>query len=355
MLYTFYNGLYHKFSQSIYHGRSKSTTTTLPLFQQLISHSRAALAKSITLSESTLDKHKSEAGDLMSLVLKHNQKKKTLRIGISGPPGAGKSTFIEALGLHITKLEHKLAVLAVDPSSVKSGGSLLADKTRMQKLSANRSAFIRPSPSRGHLGGVARTTNNAIQLCEAGGYHVILVETVGAGQSEIAVANMTDIFILLIPPGSGDELQGIKKGIVEVANIVVVTKADGDLKTAARLIKTEYSRALRLIRREECKGWKPFVSTVSSVTGEGIAELWDDIQDCYQNMLKSGIYTTQREYQRTTWMWDHIQEDLITILKTDSSIKNRVKELEASVRLAKVTPNLAAEHLLDIFLKKYRN
>ena len=325
-----------------------------PLFEPLISGNRAALARAITLSESTLNKDKIEAANLMSAVLEHNLQNRSLRIGISGPPGAGKSTFIEALGTQITKLNNKLAVLAVDPSSTLSGGSLLADKTRMQQLSADRSAYIRPSPNRGHLGGVARSTNAAIQLCEAGGYNVTIVETVGAGQSEIAVANMTDLFVLLIPPGSGDELQGIKKGIVEVADMIIVTKADGNLKTAARLVKTEYSRALRLLRNHDDTSWKPFVLTVSSVSGEGISDAWDEMLDYQQEMISTGKYYDRRRRQRVSWFWDHVQDELMENFKKDTSIKGLQNKLEADVRNGIIMPSTAAQHLLSLFMKYNR-
>lgn len=321
------------------------------LFQPLIAGQRYALAKAITLTESTLDKHKSEANRLMSSVLRHNTSNKTLRIGISGPPGTGKSTFIEELGLYIAGKGNKVAVLAVDPSSSKSGGSLLADKTRMQHLTVHPSAYIRPSPSRGHLGGVARATNDAIQLCEAGGYNVVIVETVGAGQSEIAVSNMTDLFILLIPPGSGDELQGIKKGIVEVADLIIVTKADGNLKVAARLIKTEYSRALRLLRNNNDNKWKPFVLTVSSLTGEGISEAWDDILQFQKVIQESGEYHRKREKQRVSWLWDYVQLELLELFKQDPSLRDLKRTLEEEVRTGNIMPSVAADILLKQFVK----
>ena len=326
-----------------------------PLFNPLISKNRAALARAITLSESSLDKHKIEAANLMSSVLKHNLQNTSLRIGISGPPGAGKSTFIEALGLHLAELNNKLAVLAVDPSSTRSGGSLLADKTRMQHLSVHKSAFIRPSPNRGHLGGVARATNNAIQLCEAAGYNIIIVETVGAGQSEIAVANMTDLFVLLIPPGSGDELQGIKKGIVEVADMIIVTKADGNLKTAARLVKTEYSRALRLLRNHDDTSWKPFVLTVSALNGEGISDAWDEMLEFQKEMISTGKYHDRRRRQRVSWLWDHVQYELMDHFKRDNSITEFQKKLEEDVRDGVMMPSTAAQQLLSEFLAGRRS
>ena len=332
--------------------RTASNGEVHPLFDNLIAGNRAALARAITLSESTLERHKQEAAHLMSTVLKYNMQNRSLRIGISGPPGAGKSTFIEALGLHVTKLGNKLAVLAVDPSSTRSGGSLLADKTRMQQLTAEKSAYIRPSPNRGHLGGVARATNAAIQLCEAGGYNVIIVETVGAGQSEIAVANMTDLFVLLVPPGSGDELQGIKKGIVEVADMILVTKADGNLKTAARLVKTEYSRALRLLRNHDDTSWKPFVLTVSSITGKGISDAWSDMLDFQHEMISRGNFQDRRKKQRVTWLWDHVQDELMEHLRKDTLHAEFQNKLEADVRNGIILPSTAAQELLNLFLKQ---
>lgn len=331
--------------------RNASFGEVHPLFESLITGNRAALARAITLSESTLERHKQESAHLMSSVLKHNLQNRSLRIGISGPPGAGKSTFIEAIGLHITELNNKLAVLAVDPSSTRSGGSLLADKTRMQQLSVDKLAYIRPSPNRGHLGGVARATNAAIQLCEAGGYNVIIVETVGAGQSEIAVANMTDLFVLLVPPGSGDELQGIKKGIVEVADMILVTKADGNLKTAARLVKTEYSRALRLLRNHDDTSWKPFVQTVSSISGKGISDAWSDMLEFHQEMISTGKYQDRRKKQRVTWLWDHVQDELLEHLRKDTLNAKFQEKLEADVRNGVILPSTAAQKLLNLFLK----
>eukprot|EP00116_Pleurobrachia_bachei_P006053 sb/3466315/ len=334
--------------------RHLTTAAIHPLYQPLITGDRSALARAITLTESTLERHKVEATNLMSSVLSYNQQDPvgSIRIGISGPPGAGKSTFIEGFGLHLADKGHKVAVLAVDPSSSLSGGSLLADKTRMQGLSAHRSAFIRPSPSRGHLGGVARATNDAIQLCEAGGYDVILVETVGAGQSETAVANMTDLFTLLIPPGSGDELQGIKKGIVEVADMVVVTKADGNLKTAARLAKTEYSRALRLLRSHGGDSWNPFVMTVSALTGEGLGDVWDEMCIYKTEMIEKGMFSKRREGQRLTWMWNHLQDDLLDALKEDPSVRVKMKSLERDVRSGVIMPGTAAKLILTAFLDR---
>ena len=327
-------------------------TSSHPLFKPLIERNRSVLARAITLTESTLEPHKENASSLMSDVLKHNASLNTLRIGISGPPGAGKSTFIETFGLHLADMGNRVAVLAVDPSSSLSGGSLLADKTRMQHLSVHKSAFIRPSPSRGHLGGVARATNDAIQLCEAGGYNVVIVETVGAGQSEIAVANMTDIFVLLVPPGSGDELQGIKKGIVEVADMILVTKADGNLKTSARMVKTEYSRAMRLLRSDHANAWKPFVTMISSVTGEGINESWEDIKEFKEAMLESGQFQQRRQRQRISWLWDYVQEELLDLLRSDKSVCQLSKELEGKVREGSVTSSFAAHSILKEFLKR---
>ncbi|OPJ75895.1 methylmalonic aciduria type A protein, mitochondrial isoform B [Patagioenas fasciata monilis] len=207
--------------------------------------------------------------------------------GLSGPPGAGKSTFIECLGKMLTERKHKVSVLAVDPSSSTSGGSLLGDKTRMTELSRDTNAYIRPSPTRGTLGGVTRTTNEAILLCEGGGYDVVLVETVGVGQSEFAVADMVDMFVLLLPPAGGDELQGIKRGIIEMADLVAINKADGDLVVPARRIQAEYISAMKLLRKRS-KVWRPKVMRISAKTGEGISDMWDKMTEFRDLMLTSG-------------------------------------------------------------------
>jgi len=244
-----------------------------------------ALARAITLVESTAPQHAAEATNLMRLLLPHRDH--SVRIGITGVPGVGKSTFIEAIGLYLCEKGHRVAVLAVDPTSVVSGGSILGDKTRMEKLSRHPSAYIRPSPSGGALGGVTRKTRETITLCEAAGYDVILVETVGVGQSEIAVRSMTDFFLLLALTGAGDELQGLKKGIVEMADAIAVTKVDGDNMAAAEKLKIELCQVLQVLTPVTA-GWKPEVLTCSAIKGTGIAEIWSLVERFRSEMKSSG-------------------------------------------------------------------
>ncbi|XP_075470277.1 methylmalonic aciduria type A protein, mitochondrial isoform X3 [Ascaphus truei] len=268
--------------------------------------------------------------------------------GLSGPPGAGKSTFIECFGKMLTEEGHKVAVLAVDPSSSTSGGSLLGDKTRMTELSRDMNAYIRPSPTRGTLGGVTRTTNEAILLCEGGGYNIVLVETVGVGQSEFAVADMVDMFVLLLPPAGGDELQGIKRGIIEMADLVVITKADGDLLGPARKIQAEYVSALKLLRKRS-KSWKPQVMRISARNGEGISELWKKMVEFQMSMLTSEELITKRTNQQRVWMWNLIQENVLLHFRNHPAVKDQIPLLEQRVRTGVLSPGLAADLLLKAF------
>ncbi|XP_059120284.1 methylmalonic aciduria type A protein, mitochondrial isoform X2 [Peromyscus eremicus] len=250
----------------------------------------------------------------------------------------------------LTERGHRLSVLAVDPSSCTSGGSLLGDKTRMTELSRDRNAYIRPSPTRGTLGGVTRTTNEAILLCEGGGYDIILIETVGVGQSEFAVADMVDMFVLLLPPAGGDELQGIKRGIVEMADLVVITKSDGDLVVPACRIQAEYVSALKLLRRRS-EVWRPKVLRVSARTGEGISEVWDAMREFQDVMLASGELTTKRQKQQKVWMWNLIQENILHLFKTHPSTREQIPLMERKVLSAALSPGLAA----DLLLKAFKN
>nr|KAF6481126.1 metabolism of cobalamin associated A [Molossus molossus] len=268
--------------------------------------------------------------------------------GLSGPPGAGKSTFIEYFGKMLTERGHKLSVLAVDPSSCTSGGSLLGDKTRMTELSRDMNAYIRPSPTRGTLGGVTRTTNEAILLCEGGGYDIILIETVGVGQSEFAVADMVDMFVLLLPPAGGDELQGIKRGIIEMADLVAITKSDGDLVVPARRIQAEYVSALKLLRRRS-EVWRPQVVRISSRSGEGITEMWDKMREFQDLMLASGELTAKRQKQQKIWMWNLIQESVLEHFRTHPTVRGQIPLLERKVLSGALSPGLAADLLLKAF------
>ncbi|KAM8939471.1 methylmalonic aciduria type A protein, mitochondrial [Pelodytes ibericus] len=326
------------------------------IYSGLISGHRACLAEAITLIESTHSRKRELAQVLLQKVLSYHREKENLnngkplafRVGLSGPPGAGKSTFIEYFGKMLTYQGHKVAVLAVDPSSSTSGGSLLGDKTRMTELSRDMSAYIRPSPTRGTLGGVTRTTNEAILLCEGGGYDIVLVETVGVGQSEFAVADMVDMFVLMLPPAGGDELQGIKRGIVEMADLVVITKGDGDLLIPARKIQTEYVSALKLLRKRS-KNWKPQVVRISVRSGEGIEELWKKMTDFQSTMLTCGELSARRRSQQKVWMWNLIQENVLMHFRNHPDVKDQIPLLETRVQEGVLSPGLAADMLLKAF------
>ncbi|MEE6461372.1 hypothetical protein FKM82_001276 [Ascaphus truei] len=326
------------------------------IYRGLISGHRACLAEAITLIESTHVRKREIAQVLLQKVLSHHRERERVnngkplafRVGLSGPPGAGKSTFIECFGKMLTEEGHKVAVLAVDPSSSTSGGSLLGDKTRMTELSRDMNAYIRPSPTRGTLGGVTRTTNEAILLCEGGGYNIVLVETVGVGQSEFAVADMVDMFVLLLPPAGGDELQGIKRGIIEMADLVVITKADGDLLVPARKIQAEYVSALKLLRKRS-KSWKPQVMRISARNGEGISELWKKMVEFQMSMLTSEELITKRTNQQRVWMWNLIQENVLLHFRNHPAVKDQIPLLEQRVRTGVLSPGLAADLLLKAF------
>ncbi|KAM9792992.1 methylmalonic aciduria type A protein, mitochondrial [Neosynchiropus ocellatus] len=327
------------------------------LYEGLIGGQRASLAESITLVETQHPRKKELAQVLLQRVLAHRREQESrnggrpvaFRVGLSGPPGAGKSSFIEVVGKMLTGRGHKVSVLAVDPSSCTTGGSLMGDKTRMTELSRDMSAFIRPSPTSGTLGGVTRTTNEAIVLCEGAGYDIVLVETVGVGQSEFAVADMVDMFVLLIPPAGGDELQGIKRGIIERADLVVVTKSDGDLVVPARRIQAEYTSALKLLRRTT-KSWNPKVVRASSHSGEGIPEVWAKMESYRDAMLASGELQGRRTAQQKVWMWSLIQENVLSHFQNHPSVRETLPHLEEKVTRGSISPGLASDMLLKSFL-----
>lgn len=305
---------------------------------------RRALAQALTLVESTRSDHRPQADGLLALLLPATGN--SIRVGISGAPGVGKSTFIEALGLSLADAGRKVAVLAVDPSSEVSGGSILGDKTRMERLSRHPNAFIRPSPSGGALGGVARRSRETLLVMEAAGYEVTLVETVGVGQSETAVAEMTDSFLLLLGPGGGDELQGIKKGIVEIADLLVVTKADGDLLPVAGRARADYAAALAILAPGA--GWQPPVLLSSALTGAGIDEVWQDVLR-HRNTLGAKGVAAKRAAQARRWMWREVEDGLMAVLRADPEVAARLGALERAVGAGRATPGEAAAELLKAF------
>ncbi|KAI9152620.1 hypothetical protein H9P43_009416 [Blastocladiella emersonii ATCC 22665] len=425
--------------------RSSSSTAASPqdlataadLYSRLLRHDRVALAKAITLVESTAQRHKPAANALLTSVLAHlrsrapgggvtpagripsntltparvstapsanalpvaellrrdTQHRKslemqpspspatplrtlpsTLRIGLSGSPGVGKSTFIETFGMWLVERGCKVAVLAVDPSSSRTGGSILGDKTRMPDLSRHDAAYVRPSPARGTLGGVARNTCDAILLCEAAGYDVVLVETVGVGQSETMVADMVDLMVLLVSPAGGDELQGMKKGIVELSDLILVNKADGDLAATARMTQAEYMSALKFLggsdhppvpRRRRGKAdeeeevspptYAPKVIRVSAAHRLGIDEVWESVLDYYAARWYTDAFTDKREAQRKKWMWRLISEELQSRLANDAGVATLIRDLESRVEHGEVTPGVAADRVVESFLAEHRS
>jgi LAO/AO transport system kinase len=308
----------------------------------LLNGDRRALARAITLVESTRLSDREKAERLLAAVLPNTGK--AVRLGISGAPGAGKSTFIEAFGTYLTGQGLKIAVLAVDPSSRRSGGSILGDKTRMEKLARDPNAFIRPSPAGTTLGGVARRTREAMLLAEAAGFDVVIVETVGVGQSETAVSEMVDLFVLLLSPGGGDDLQGIKRGVMELADLALVTKADGDLKAAASRAAADYRNALHLMRPKYPK-LSPQVMQVSSIEGVGIADAWHAMKDLHDKLEKRGHLKHLRENQARRWFWNELQTVLSEEILSSEKLGKEAKKLEASVIAGKALPYTAARAL----------
>lgn len=313
----------------------------------ILAGERRALARAITLIESTRPDHREKAVALLEAVGRSG--KQALRIGLSGTPGVGKSTFTEAFGMMLVGQGLKVAVLAVDPSSARSGGSILGDKTRMERLSRHPNAFIRPSPSQTALGGVARRTREAIALCEAAGYDVVLVETVGVGQSEIMVAEMSDIFVLLLAPAGGDELQGVKRGIMEIADIILVNKADGDLEAAAKRTCMDYKGALHLLRKRECdpEGF-PLAMTVSAVTGTGLPESWKKMQALVEWRRAKGFWQENRARQAAQWFEEELRNAMLERLENDPKARSLRREMLAKVKAGALTPEAAATRVLAL-------
>ena len=316
----------------------------MTLSQAAAGGDRRALAKAITMIESVRPQDEAAAQAYVAAALTSGRS--AIRIGLSGPPGVGKSTFIEAFGLHLAERSKKVAVLAVDPSSQRSGGSILGDKTRMTHLARHPNAFIRPSPAGETLGGVARRTREAIIAVEAAGFDVVIVETVGVGQSETTVAGMVDMFVLLMQPGGGDDLQGIKRGIMELADLVVITKADGDLAPAAMRAQADFTNAVHWLR-PKWKGWETRVQTVSSVEGKGIAEIWATVSDFAGVLKTSGDWTRNRDQQRLDWFWSDVRERMMDRLRADPAVVAMAPDLEAQIRAGTLSPSAAAKRVIE--------
>ncbi|XP_062499619.1 methylmalonic aciduria type A protein, mitochondrial-like isoform X2 [Corticium candelabrum] len=321
----------------------------------LLEGNRVKLAETITLIESAHPVKRLLGQSIITAVLEqfHRNHPSTFRVGITGPPGAGKSTFIETFGTFLTSQGHKVAVLAVDPSSSTTGGSLLGDRTRMPQLSRNPNAYIRPSPSSGAQGGVTRSTGETILLCEATGYNIILVGRVGVGQAEHAVADMVDMFVLLTPPGAGDELQGMKRGVVELADMVIVTKADGELMKAANHVKAEYLSALRFLKRQS-KLYYPKVHLISCQENRGINEIWEEMRGFRQIMQESGHFESKRHHQQKAWMWNHIRHQILSSFRRHPVVQESYAKYEELVVDGVLTPGAAADKLLACFLDDRR-
>lgn len=324
--------------------------TAKQLTDGILKGNRTLLSRAITLVESTRPEHRVLAQQIVDACLPYAGK--SVRIGITGVPGAGKSTFIDTFGHHLVEKEHKkVAVLAVDPSSTRTRGSILGDKTRMEKLAYHPSAYVRPTPSSGSLGGVARNTRETILLCEAAGFDTILIETVGVGQSETAVHSMVDFFLLLMIAGAGDELQGIKRGIMEMADAIAVNKADSGNEEAARKAMFEYRHALRFFPPEE-SGWIPKVVKCSALTGAGIPEIWEMIAGYTEKTTANGYFEHRRKEQALYWLQEHISEALHQAFYADEKIKARHEELKQDILEGKITSYNAARELIELFLKK---
>ncbi len=311
----------------------------------VLSGDRSVVARAITLIESRRGDHQAAARQLVQDLLPHTGN--ALRIGITGVPGVGKSTTIDALGTFLTQQGHKIAVLAVDPSSARTGGSILADKTRMARLSCDPQAFIRPSPAGGTLGGVAAKTRETMLICEAAGYDIVLVETIGTGQSETAVADMTDFFLVLMLPGAGDELQGLKKGVVELADMIAVNKADGDNIARANAAAAEYRAALHILSPRS-PNWSPPVVTYSGLKGDGIAELWRTVLQHREQTGATGEFAARRREQQVKWMWAMLEDRLHARLKSDPTVRGKLPRIEAAVADGKMSPAVAVDEIATL-------
>ncbi|WP_151548592.1 MULTISPECIES: methylmalonyl Co-A mutase-associated GTPase MeaB [Corynebacterium] len=316
------------------------------LFDGVRNGERTAIARAITLLESSAAAHRVLAQELLVKLLPFSGN--ALRVGITGVPGVGKSTTIESLGMKLVNEGHKVAVVAVDPSSTKTRGSILGDKTRMAKLSAQDDAFIRPSPSAGTLGGVAKATRESMVVFEAAGFDIIIVETVGVGQSEVAVSNMVDCFTFLALSGAGDQLQGIKKGVLEMADLVAINKADGSNKKNAKRAARELAAAMRMVRSED-DDWHPPTITMSAVEDTGISEFWEIVEKHHQCQLETGAFERLRREQQVGWMWQMVHETILQRLNTNASVQETKQLVESQLKQGQITPTLAAERILAAF------
>jgi LAO/AO transport system kinase len=316
------------------------------LARRVMAQDRRALARAITLVESSRADHRAQTTELIE-VLRAASDRQALRIGLSGTPGVGKSTFIESFGLMLLREGLRVAVLAVDPSSARSGGSILGDKTRMEHLSREANAYIRPSPAQSHLGGVARRTREAVALCEAAGFDVVLIETVGVGQSETVVAEMSDLFLLLLAPAGGDELQGVKRGIMEMADLILVNKADGDLKAAAQRTCADYAGALRLLRKrpQDPEGF-PKAMTVSALQVEGLETAWSEMRALIQWRREAGHFGTRRAAQAEYWFGQEVRQGLLAQLD-HPQVRAMMQTMGRNVAQGRVTPTAAAQEILE--------
>jgi len=322
----------------------EADTDAAALADAICGGDRAALARAITLVESTRTDHRGQAQELLLELMPHAGN--AMHVGITGVPGVGKSTAIEALGMYLIERGHRVAVLAVDPSSTRTGGSILGDKTRMARLAVHPNAYIRPSPTSGTLGGVAKATRETIVLLEAAGFDVILVETVGVGQSEVTVSNMVDTFVFLTLARTGDQLQGIKKGVLELADIVVVNKADGKHEVEAKSAARELAAAIRLIYPRETI-WRPPVLTMSALTGDGLQGLWDAVLKHREVLTAAGEFDARRRAQQVDWTWSMVRDTVIDRVLTHPSVRAMRPEIERQVRDGELTPALAAQWILD--------
>ncbi len=332
-----------------YINRRKRLPNPQQYFEGIRRGDTSMFSQAITLIESTLPEHQEVAQQIIEMALPYSGN--SIRIGITGVPGVGKSTFIDAFGIHLISLGHKTAVLAIDPSSERSGGSILGDKTRMEELSRHSSAFIRPSPSAGSLGGVARKTRESIIVCEAAGFDVILVETVGVGQSETAVHSMVDFFLLLMLAGAGDELQGIKRGIMEMCDAIFITKTDGDNINKAKTARVEYSNALHLLPASP-SGWVPQAGTCSAKTGDGIADVWQIILDHQQFTQSNGFFHKKREQQNLLRIRETIDEHIRIHFYDHPGVKAVLPTVEEQVKKKQISAYVAARKLLDLYFGK---